>query len=361
MRLWDLPGARRFVTTACDLLRDGSSVVVQFPGRIPDGFDIAVAAALGNVLDIGRLQATVSPLQDLAHRYAQHPQHIGRLQDLCEDPGFRGRLVRLDGLDSESWPNWCTFLSTYAEISRSRPLFGRSLFLVLLAGSPPPEAPPADIGLACRRWDGLPDDVDLLMFATEQLQEREDNPLLRSLLATTIARVAAWDFDTAAVLVAQDYETIMDPGDLLRETAQQKGWTVDTPLDWGLGTASRTGSAHPAKASLDDPPSELQRRVWSAQLSVLFPWIETRRHATISANLFHVKRQMRADGDSQGDPFELELGELLRLLRRRGTRRQVWKIVRMLRDARNELAHRGRIPLSTVLDLIESTGKRERR
>lgn len=354
MRLWDLPGARRFVNTACDLLRGGSSVVIQFPGRVPDGFDSAVAATLGNTLDVGSLVATTSPLQDLARRYVQHPRHIGRLQDLCEDPGFRGRLVRLNGLDSETWSAWCAFISAYAEMSRSRPLFGRSLFLVVLAGSPPPEPPPADIGLACRSWDGLPDDVDLLLFATEQLREREDNPLLRSLVATTIARVAAWDFDTAAALVAQDYETIMDPRDLLREMAQDKGWAVDTPLDWSLGTASRTGSAHPAHAALDDPPTELHRRLWSAQLSVLFPWIELRRHETVSANLFQVKRQMRAEGDSQGDPFALELGDLLRLFGRRGASRQVRKTVLLLREARNELAHRRHIPLPTVLSLTAS-------
>lgn len=351
MRLWDLPGARRFVTSACELLRDGSSVVVQFPGSVPEGFDTAVAATLGNILDFGRLEATTLPLQDLAHRYAQHPQHIGRVQDLCEDSGFRGRLVRLEGLDSETWPAWCAFLRAYAEMSRSRPLLGRSLFLVLLAGSPPPEAPPADIGLACRPWDGLPDDVDLLLFATEQLREREDNPLLRSLFATTISRVAGWDFDTAAVLVAQDYETIMDPRDLLREIAQHNGWTADTPLDWRLGTASRTGSAHPARIALDNPSTELQRRLWSAQLSVLFPWIESCRHETVSAHLYQVKRQMRAEGDNQSDPFALELGELLRLFGRRGANRQVRKSVRLLRDSRNELAHRRHIPLPTVLEL----------
>ncbi len=352
MRLWDLPGARRFVDSTCDLLRGGSSVVVRFPGVVPQGFDAALAATLGNTLHVDRLPVTTSPLQDLARRYADHPDHIRRLPDLCDEPGFRGRLVRPHGLDASTWPAWRDFLSTYAEASRSRPLIGRSLFLVLLAGSPPAEPPPADIGLVSRVWDSVLDDIDLLLFASERLRQRGGDPLLRTLVTTTVARVAAWDFDTAAALVAESDDTIMDPRELLRAVASDKGWTADTPLDWRLGTASRAGIAHPARAALDDPPAELDRRLWSAQLSVLLPWIEARRHETVAGNLFEVKRQMRADEDGQGDPFALELGDLVRLFDRRGAHRQIRRTVGRLRDVRNELAHRRHVTRAAVLDLM---------
>ena len=121
MRLWDLPGARRFVDCTCDHLRGGSSVVVRFPGMVPEGFNTAVGARLGNALEVGRLSVTASPLHDLARRYAEHPSHIGRLPDLCDDPGFRGQLVRPEGLDATTWPAWRHFLSSYVAASRSRP------------------------------------------------------------------------------------------------------------------------------------------------------------------------------------------------------------------------------------------------
>lgn len=196
------------------------------------------------------------------------------------------------------------------------------------------------------------DDIDLLLFASERLRQRGGDPLLRTLVATTVARVAAWDFDAAAALVAESDDTIMDPGELLRALARDKGWTADTPLDWRLGTASRAGIAHPARAALDDPPAELDRRLWSAQLSVLLPWIEARRHETVAGNLFEVKRQMRADGDGQGDPFALELGDLVRLFDRRGAHRQIRRTVGRLRDVRNELAHRRHVTRAAVLDLM---------
>ena len=344
MRLWDLPGAKRFVDSICNPLRGGSSVVVVFPGSVPDGFETAVTANLGDILDIGKLTCTASPLSDLAQRYATNPDHITCLPELCDDPGFQGRLVKLHRLDANTWPPWREFLKRYAEASRLQPLLGRSLFLVLLSGFPPPEPPPADIALTVNAWDGVLDDIDLILFASERLRVREEDALVRSLLATTVARVAAWDFDTAAALVAEDNGTIMDPLEVLRATAADKCWTEDTPLDWRIGTASKAGVAHPARAALAKAHAELDRRLWSAQLSVLLPWIEVRRHSTVADNLYEVKRHMRADGDGQGDPFALELGDLARLFDRRGADRQVRKTVRRLRNVRNKLAHRRCVP-----------------
>ena len=352
MRLWDLPGARRFVDSTCDLLRSGNNVVIRFPGAVPEGFEAILVASLGNILEFGNVPVTASPLQDLARRYTERPEHIARVRDLCDDPGFQGRLVRLRGLDARTWPAWCDFLRTYAAASRSRPLLRRSLFLVLLAGLPPAEPPPADVGLTNLSWDRVLDDIDLLLFATEHLRGREGETLLRSLLATTVARVAAWDFDTAATLLAEDNDTIMNPRSLLRAIAYDKGWSRDTPLDWRLGTASGDGIAHPARAALEDSPSELDLRLWSAQLSVLLPWIEVRRHETVSANLFEVRRLMRMEGIGHGDPFALEVGDLVRLFLKKGADRKVRKNVKYLGNVRNKLAHRRHVPYSTVLELI---------
>ena len=351
MRLWDLPGARRFVEAACDSLRAGHNVVASFPGTIPDGFDNAVSVMIGNTFRLDRLSGSSTPLDDL-RQYAAQPTHIHSAADLCEDAGFRGRLVQPYGLDAHSWLAWRDFLATYAQASRSRPLVGRSLFL--LAGCPGADEPVAEVGVVDLAWDGSVDNVDLLLFANEKLRERTPNPLMRSLLANTVARVAAWDYDTAANLLDENDETIMDPTALLRAEAEERNWTTDTPLDWRLGTANRSGIAHPARASVDDPPLEIERRIWSAQLAVLLPWIEERRHDVVADNLYDVKQQMRIDGDGQGDPYDIEVGDLYALLARRGGSRGIRKRVQRLRDGRNVLAHRQRLPRDAVMELLAS-------
>ena len=84
MTLWDLPGARRFVDATCNSLRDGSSVVICFPSAVPEGLDAALLDNLGNALEVRRLTATVSPLEDLSRHYARHPSHVNSISDLCD-------------------------------------------------------------------------------------------------------------------------------------------------------------------------------------------------------------------------------------------------------------------------------------
>ncbi len=119
MRLWDLPGARRFIDATCDSLRGGSSVAICFPGAVPEGFDDALLATLGNALEVRRLTATVTPLEDLSRRYARHPSHVNSVSDLCDDPDFRGLLVRLDNVNEGNWPAWRDFLGRYAQTAYS--------------------------------------------------------------------------------------------------------------------------------------------------------------------------------------------------------------------------------------------------
>ena len=331
-------------------------MVANFPGAIPDGFDDAISVMIGNALHLNRLSATSTPARRLAPvRGPAHPHSLG-------DRSLRGR-----GLPRPPGPAvWTrrTQLACLAGFSRrirtseplSAPLLGRSLFL--LAGRPLPNEPASEVGVVDMTWDGNVDNVDLLLLANEKLRERNPDPLLRSLLANTVARVAAWDYDTAANLLVENDQTIMDPTEMLRASANEKGWTTDTPHDWRLGTASRTGVAHPARAALEDPPTEIEHRLWSAQLAVLLPWIEERRHDVVSGNIYQVKQQMRIDGDGQGDPYDIEVGDLYALFARRGGHRGIRKTLQSLRDGRNVLAHRRRMSYDRVLKLIASPSSR---
>ena len=337
----------------CGTLRDGNSVVVHVPGDLPEGFDTVVRASLGDLLRISDFQATTAPLLDLSREYAQSPNRVRSVLDLCNDEGgFQGRLIHVRNLNADHWPMWRDFLAQYAQASRSLPLSGRTLFLAPLACCPSEEASPGHVGLSVRFWDRIVDEVDLLLFANEQLRERVEVPLLRALLANTVARVAAWDFETAAALVAEDDATISAPSECLRSIACAKGWTVDTPVDWQLGTSNREGVPHAAWAALNDPPDELDRRLWSAQLAVLLPWIEEGRYELVASHRYEVKRLMRDAGYVETDPFVLEVGDLHALFGRRGGDRHVRKSVSRLRRARNSLAHQRRMSWDRILDLV---------
>ncbi len=355
MRLWDLPGAKRFIESACAPLRAGCSVVAQFPGEIPAGFEEALIASLGNILSVGRFHGSSSPFEDLCGRFTTGSRsRIRSLQELCEDDGFLGRLIWLEGLDEESWPAWRAFLSRYAQASRSTPLLGRTLFVAPLADPAHCDPPATDVALVTRAWDGVPDELDLLLYANERLVQDSVSPVLRDLLATTVARVASWDFHCANRLLREGKRNILAPTEVLRAIAQEKGWTQETPVGWESGTASQAGVVHPARAALDNPPREIERRVWGAQASVLLPRIETWRHDTVEQNCFGVRGLMRRAGMEDVDPYKLEIGDLASLFEQRSARRGVRNRVRKLRRARNALAHLRPLRPDDVLRLIEA-------
>ena len=252
-----------------------------------------------------------------------------------------------------AWPAWRDFLGAYAQASRSRPLLGRSLFL--LAGCPPPDEPAAEVGVVDMTWDGSVDNVDLLLFANEKLRERTPDPLLRSLLANTVARVAAWDYDSAAILVAENDQTIMDPTEVLRAIAKEQGLGPPTHRSIGdlappPGPASPTPCGRPSRIHLWKSSAVYGALNWPCccrgSRSVATTW--WRATCTKSSS------QMRADGDGQGDPYDIEVGELYALFARRGGHRGIRKTLQCLRDGRNVLAHRRHLSRHRVLGLIAS-------
>lgn len=357
MTLWDLPGPRRFVESSRDALMRGSNLVVRFPGSVPNGFDDAMMAALGNALYFVEMEVTDSPLNDLGRKFARNPATVRSLLDLLAEERFRGLLIRLEGIGEHSWPPWRDFLGHYAEVLRGIPLLGRTLFCVPLVGLPSGEPPRSDVALINRDWDGVIDEVDLLLFASERLRSRASSSLVRQLLATSVSRVARWDFDTAANLLDQGDHAILAPLETLRKIARDKGWTAETPLDWKMGTVSQSGVMHPARAALDTPPREIERRMWSAQVAVLMPRIEELRHDTVQNNLADIKYRMRVGGMDDGDPHDLELGELTRLFDNvRGYWRLQGSLV-WLRKQRNRLAHLNPLPPNVALKMLNTDGQ----
>lgn len=356
MTLWDLPGVKRFVESECEApLRDGASVIARFPAKIPLGFEDTVTAPLESFLAVGKVQASMSPLVDLCTRFTTGGhEHVSSIQDLCLDRTFGRRLIWVDGLTAANWTAWRTFLVQYAQVSRSMPLVGRTLFFAPVTGSSSKDIPASDVALATVEWDGVPDELDLMLFANERLCERVDNGVLRTLLTTAVARVASWDFDSASRMLAGDRRIILDPVETLRELGCDNGWTPETPVSWEFGTASTRGIAHPARAALDDPPRDIERRTWSAQASVLLPWIETLRHQIISEHIHDVRRQMRHSRLVYEDPHDLELSDLASLFKQRGAHRVLRKRVQKLQVARNALAHLQPLLPDNVVRLIES-------
>ena len=367
MNLWTLPGPARFVRQAEHALRDGANVVVRFPVATPSGFGERMRAQLQESwrCTVFHPVPTSSPFRSIRERFAPNLPNEWNptLLDLCEHEDFRGRLIWLDGvgrMDREDCSAWKKFLVDYAQASRSVPEFDRTLFVAVLEGAPPADPPPEDVTLKCFDWRGVIDEIDLLLAAHDRLSNRDDEPVMRSLLATTVARVASWDPDMAERLLDEGCDAILDPLSLLQSVAKEKGWTTNTNACWELGTASGDGVSHAALASLEVPPRDLRRRLWSAQASVLFPSIDSWRWNLLLDHRALLAEHLEREG-SPVDALDLDIGELTGMVQRPGFDPEVRRDVRQISRWRNELAHLRPLSANAARLLAVSSESRRKR
>ena len=359
MEIWKLPGPSRYLGTVERSLRSGASVVLRFPGDVPTGFRVALHALLGDYWQWATIESDAViesagggfVLRRLCERFAPQLSAVARVTaaDLCEEDEFRRRLIWVDGLHSGNCGGWLSFLTAYAQASRAVPTLERTRFVALVDGAPSTRVT-GDICLAVHDWRNVVDEMDLLFLADARLRDRGVTRKERLLLATAVARVAAWDCVVAAALGEEVAEVILDPRDALRALARERGWTSETPLDWRIGTESGSGSMHPALAAVKEP-REIERRVWSAQAAVLLPEIESVRLDIVREHRFQIADNLRRTGEGT-DPEEMEIGDLVRVFGRPGFDRQAGWRVRHLRDIRNALAHCEPLSAVRALDLV---------
>src|SRR5262249_37590542 len=99
---------------------------------------------------------------------------------------------------------------------------------------------------------------------------------------TVASEVAGWDPAVTERLVAQPLRHLLDPRDALSAIAAERGW-LDSRLArdaWHLGAVDEIDGEsriHPALLVVSDPGRELERRLWTAQTTVLLPVVERRR------------------------------------------------------------------------------------
>ena len=361
MNIWHLPGPSEYLSTVERSIRNGESVILRFPEGAPTGAETALHARLEYC---GRWRRVVvspptesMPVDPLRHLFSELAPELSTMPDLtpvelCEEEGFRGCVIWIDGLCSINCCEWIQFLENYSQVSQNISRLWRTMFIVPVSGDAP-EASRNNVALSMHDWATVVDEMDLVVLANNRLRARGFVETIRKLLVITIAQVAAWDCAVAEGLAQARMEDILDPLEFLKSDARGRGWTRETPPSVALGTESYLGVAHAALAAIREP-SEIRRRIWSAQVSVLLPVIEMQRRQVIREHRHQITAELRQKGRPY-DPETLEIGDLAPLLSRACFARfdqEVVSRVERLRFARNELAHGRPLPISQALELV---------
>lgn len=257
----------------------------------------------------------------------------------------------MEGMTAEAWPAWRDFLVDYGHACRSRSLAERTLFCIPLGGELVAALPAEQLCLCVRRFSGYLAALDMQVFTASMASERA--PLRRLLQAALAAELAQWDPLLAERLCQEPLPRALAVKDLLLEVAQERGWDrarcrAPTWQAGMVGQVDEVESLHAAAlAVLGDPNSELERRVWIAEVRVLLPVVETRRRELL--DLLPDRPELR----------RLEVGQLAGACINAlpaGLR----SYVRVLREIRNALSHLEPVTLA-LIDALERERPRGRR
>lgn len=367
---WQLPGPSRFVDRIVDDLRDGRHVVVELPEHAPPGLDAAIRARVGQEIWAwtrfripDRSRQGPAPAEHLFARFVPHsgPRTLRDAAALAREECFHGHLIWLEATEADNWVAWRDFLVDYGQACRSRAFLERSLFVVPLVGAIAAEAPVEDVCIARHRWDAAVDSLDTLLYTADLLRDQPLPGLQKRLVGAVTAGLALWDPAVSESFAREPLAAITDPLPTLRAIAEERGW-AQTRLQpdgrsWQLGLTHQFDGAERVHSALlainGSSNTELTRRIWSAQVGVLFPFIEERRHELLDRlNGVLTVPFTTSFGTVIADARDLEFGHIDSQIGRldlpvdAATRR----LIAQLHDIRNQLAHLRPINL-TCLDL----------
>lgn len=350
---WTLPGPGGYAQRAAEDLRDGTSVVLRLPAHGPDGVDEVIRSLHDRDWRMLNAEpARDTPVADLLlRRFDPHipPETALNTRSVVASERLRGHCMMLEmEAGDEAWPHWCDFLVNYAEMARGLAAYERTVFCIILRGTEPVRLPPDSVALTTHRWYGVVSDLDMALFVANRLRGSPEPALPVRTRAAVIARLALWDPSVVDVLADAPLAELFQPRQLLGALAEERQWdsgAIEEPNGWECGIRDRLDGrehVHSAALAAAGDREEIETRVWSGQVGVLFPALELQRRALIQRfghklNVPHSTPYRRVITDRR----DLELGHILYQLRSDGVSppRSVMGAIQSLVDMRNALSH----------------------
>lgn len=304
----------RFVSDISEGLIQGQSVAVRLPEHHPLGLASAIRSEIGNppwkTIRLNEF-GDERPI-DVLYAVAVPGNEVGSVrsvESLLASESFAGCVYWIEDSSRRVWPLWKEFLQDYEYSCRSQKARDRATFCIPLVGDLALDPPKGDIGLTVHSYDGVASYLDTQLYAALLLESRGAiSAIHRRLMVALIATLAVWDPLLVEQLVQEDMRSLLAPTDILRSFAIARKWeelNTSTSTDlWHLGvhhTFDGTQQVHSAALAVSQESSqEIYRRVWTAEIGVILPFIEEQRRILL--------------GKLKSDlivPFETRFGEVI--------------------------------------------------
>jgi hypothetical protein len=230
-----------------------------------------------------------------------------------------GTIVWVAGVAGSAWNAWAKFLAQYQHACQSCDPSDRSLFCLPMVGSlTQPQL--ADVALSVRRWEGMVGRLDMTLYLDRLLSSRFPHPLHHKTALAVVTELAGSDAHLAQHLAKEDLATIMSPFEVLKQFAESRGWSAEylTHAVWHNGTTDVVDGnrlLHSAATAVMGNRTEVNRRVWRGQVTVLYPYIEEQRVKLVPLVRSYLRFPLDTTYGRVEDPEDLEVGQLLNFLR----------------------------------------------
>jgi len=310
---WSLPAAVQFLAEVEPLVRQGGAWVVQDVST-PAGIVGAMRHVLRHDFVLHELdcEPEALPLAQVAEAFGQPGASL-------QDIGAQDAVLIVSGhaLSKKDESRWSDFLAGF--------LASRSDAAVLfLSASLPPGKVPTLAWTMRLRW------ADAMIWAEYAVPSGRGG-LVQRLAVELAVELCGWRLDLVADLVSQREEDIVDP----------MGW-LSRNLDSASPQVATFGHevfSCPLQLMAQGEVNELRRRIWSAHLSVLFPWIEDHRQRLIERyrKTLRVDQHLHSLGVASVE--DIEMGALHWQLSRVLQGQELYGVEALAR-MRNDLAHR---------------------
>lgn len=347
---WDIPGPGRFVRRVENDLRDRVNVVAALPagtGNVWFDFFRRRWADGQERMDVLHVDGDVRPPLDiLCEAFTTNPAGTTTLGALVGENAFQGLTVGVLLENADSVRAWADFLVAYERECRLIDPLDRAVLLVATEGAGPQLLPPPETHLRVHVYDGYARPHDCYMYAWVLLGTEEKQAWRTELKMALCAQLAQWDPRLCEELSDRDIGSILRRATSVSalSAGQDAHATDDTDQGWALGVLQRRDGEtvfHSGWVARDKGSREFERRVWAAQVQVVFPLIEQLRRQAIEryGSRFRMPVQV-GDNEFVSDPYELEIAMVRRIVSYLdGVPRGVIRRLDQAYEFRNALAH----------------------
>jgi hypothetical protein len=350
---WQIPGPNQYVADIVQDLIDGKNVVLCLPKHMPAGLSSAVRLEIGeewhwqtfSLLE----ENETEPVHQLFNIFVREisPTEIRNARTLAQHQDFGGKIIWIENLTPPLWGPWKKFLTNYEQSCRSVSKWNRTLFCVPLIGDLAIDPPREDVCLSHHYWRGVVDRLDILLFTAHLFSGKQLSDLQKQIAISAIANLALWDPNVSEWLADETLENILNPLPILLEIGQSRCWCdemISSGSDsWHRGVKDMIEGEekiHSAALAFNDSTREIDRRIWSAQVGVLLPFVEERRQELLSICKDILTVPFQTNFGVISDLRDLEIGHIeYQLSTNPAGNRNIKRLAEQLKDIRNALSH----------------------